>query len=587
MSSLMINAPKVAHGGALSIDNKSVIFLTARDATDRSGLSKYLKAENIDLNNEEQKRAATARYHQLPLLKNPDLHALALEVLKQGRTLRIDSARLFPATLWINGVEDTHDGRDFLGNFEDFAKLLMIRATALAPKRQGWVVEPTTNSDGHRANASTKAIHAIFLDNDGRGDWSALLNALEHLNFAFIAYQSGGWTPEIPKWRIVLPLVTPFDTSTEQKQDLWKQLYHHVRTVFGAVAQLSGEGFDPSTDTPCCPWFLTERRNPQDPLRKVVWRTGYALDLVRFMLELPPIEVAHETRTVHKPRSSGNGLSDEKLEEIITALSKVTSSLPSGRHELYLSLPGVLLDREVLPDEVLAIIEAVSLNYPRSHPALHADNMHGARTTIDKWESGSHITRIGTLNERWPNVAKALDEVLPNKLNTLLQTSIEAINTNTVPLTNTPTPTKKRRRKLTELGKQVLPIVASMKKSSNDRRRYAATLIDCILDGAPFSQKTQTPAEIDVLVCFITEQLGYNLPLTTTWTQILDLANVTLLSMDFTQSVERVKKAEIAFFTGQGKKRKAINKNNAEVEARRKKSRDLLNAALTITKGNC
>lgn len=567
-------------------------FSLARAATARGALERWKKAEGINPDDAAAVKAAEVRFRTLPLLLDPELHALALSAATEARGPRVEASTRFPSTIWMGGATATRDGRDFLGTFGDMVKLLTERTTKLAPKREGWVVTPTSNKDGHRTNASTTAMHALNLDCDGQGTWDQLLGVLADLGYAHIAYQTGGWTPEMPKWHILIPLSEKFDTSTEEKRAAWRGVYHHTRTIFGALGKLLGEGFDPNTDTPCCPCFVTERRNLADPERKITWQPGHSLNILSLLLALPPIEAAQLHITKNGPReASEEGLTDEKLEEVIAALSKATASLPSGRHELYLALPGVLLDRGVPPDEVLAVIEAVSASYPRSHPALHADNMHGARTTIGKWEDGGHVTRIGTLNDRWPDVAKAVDEVLPDKLNSLLQSSIASMTVNQAPVVASsraaPTvtePVKKRRRKLSPLGKLVLPIVASMKKSSNARRRYASTLIDRILDGDTF--QGGTPVEVDVLVCFTTEQLGYNLPLATTWVEVLDLASATLLSMDFTQSVERVKKAEEAFFRGQGKKRKSINKNNAAVEAERKKSRDLLNAAHVMTKGN-
>ena len=40
-----------------------------------------------------------------------------------------------------------------------------------------------------------------------------------------------------PKWRVVLPLEQPYDTSTEDKQFAWKVIYTSARVVFGACAR--------------------------------------------------------------------------------------------------------------------------------------------------------------------------------------------------------------------------------------------------------------------------------------------------------------------------------------------------------------
>lgn len=559
------------------------LFLTALAKTGRTGLTEYLKTQNVA--NEDAKRQATASYHTLPLLLDPALRSYTLSAFASARGRRIEASHLFPVSLWLGGVRDVEDGRNFLGSFGAFVRLLEERAQKLAPKSEGWVVEPTTNTNGHRTNASTKAMHALFLDVDGRGEWHPLLNALVSHGFAFIAYQSGGWSPTTPKWRVILPLTKSFDTSTEEKQAAWKQIYHRVRTVVGAVAQLNGEGFDPATDTPCCPWFLTEKRNAKDPERKIVWCTGHSFDLMSLVLALPPLEetiISHATpREIHEL-----SLTDDKRDAIITSLSRATASIPSGRHELYLALPGVLLDRGISPDEVLEIIEAVSQNYPRSHPKHHADNMHNARTTVGRWKSGATVTRIGTLNERWPDIAQAIDRVLPDTLTSSLLLNTEMFITqqsasSTVAGAPLPSLPPKRRRKLSPLAKELVPLVKQMEKSPNAMRRSGAILIRRIIDGDSFQSENSTVEQVDALVCAATKALGFALP-SNTWIEVLALAQETLLSMYFTQSVERVAKAEAAFLVGQKQRRKWNNKQNMKVQQELAEAKNLLAEAEAI-----
>ena len=569
----------------MRVSSAEDLFTTALAKTGRTGLGEYLKT--LSLVDEEAKRAAVANYHAQPFLLEPTLRAYALDVLAGARGPLINASRVFPASLWLGGVEDTKDGRDFTGTFGSFAQLLTERAEAHAAKGCGWVVEPTTNSNGHRTNASTKSMHAVFLDVDGRGEWHPLLQALVELDFAFIAYQSGGWTPSTPKWRVVFPLHMSFITMTEEKQAAWKQVYHRIRTTVGAIAQLNGEGFDPATDTPCCPWFLTEKRNPNDPSRKVVWRTGHTLDLMSLILALPPIEETVLVRSTARETIKFS-ITDEKRDEIVDALSRATSSVPSGRHELYLALPGVLLDRGISPDEVLEIIEAVSLNYPRSHPKFHADNMHNAKTTVGRWEDGAPVTRIGTLNDRWPEIAQAIDRVLPDTLTSSLLENTSAliaqqtaVSSSTVGATLPSLPAK-RRRKLSPLAKEIVPLVKQMEKSPNAMRRSGAILIRRIVDGASFQNENSTVEQVDALVCAAMKALGFSLP-GNSWVEVLDLAQETLLSMDFTQSVERVAKAEAAFLVGQKQRRKWNRKQQAKVQQQLDESRALLAEAETIT----
>jgi hypothetical protein len=567
------------------------LFLAARSTTDRTAFERYKKTKNIDESDEAQKRAADARFHQLPLLLAPELRNYALRVLEAARGPKITNDTKFPATLWIHGTTHTKNGYNFDRSFGDFARLLVERSREVAPKGSGWVIEPTTTTDGRRTNASTTAVHALFLDCDSSGEWHKLLEALIQLDYAHVAYQSGGYQPSVPKWRIVLPLASPFDTTSDEKRASWKNVYHHARVVFGAVGELRGEGFDSKTDTPCIPWFLTEKRAEEDQQRQVVAREGHSLDLMALILTLPAIEEIQPPIKTHRGEVRSTGLSDEKLDEIISELSHATTAVPSGRHELYLAISGVLLDRGVPPDEVIAVVEAVSASYPRRHPDKHRDNIHNAKTTVSKWESGAPVTRIGTLNERWPEIAQIIDKVLPDPFAASMQATTEALinatNVRTTPPAvgmpeapspgTAPTP-KKKRRKLTSLGKEIVPLIKQMEKSKNPMRRFGAILIARILDGESFESPGSAREQIDQLVGTAMGALGFNLP-ATTWGEVLDLAHHTLLSMDFTQSIERVAAAEQAFLRGQRKRRKWNHKQQTKIDASQERTQAFLNSS--------
>lgn len=547
-------------------------------ATNRSALERYKKQQGINTDDEAAVKEAERTYRSLPLLHNDALRKLAYKALGAAYGPAIDAQTPFPAMIWTGGARHTKDGVRFVDTVGGFVKLLDDRAAAVAPKREGWVIEPTTNTDGHRTNASTTAVHALFLDCDGAGPWEQLLAILFNIDYALVAYQSGGWSPTTPKWRIVLPLTRPFDTSTDEKRAAWKQVYHHCRIIFGALGGLLGAGFDPMTDTPCCPWFLTERRQVTDSPRQVTWKPGHSLDLMSLVMALPPVE--EETRPTTATRVvKPHGLSNEQLDSIITALSKATAHVPSGRHELYLALPGVLLDRGVPADEVLAIIEEVSASYPRSHPEHHKDNLHNAQTTINKFEAGGHYTRIGELNSRWPEIAQALDKVLPNPMHAALQEATETMLAAPAVIPGA-TPAKKKRRKLSPLGKLISPISAHMKKSSNTFQQFGGVLIERILDGDSFQSPGATPAEVDGLVGAAMLALGFNLPKETTWREVLDLSHQTLLSMDFTQSIERVAAAEQSFLKGQRQRQKWNAKKQAAIDEQKSHAAAIRAAAL-------
>jgi len=554
-------------------------FLAAREATKRGCIERYRK---------EHPELAPDAFLTLPLLLAPELRTLSWNVLTQARGPQICDNALFTATIWIEhqtlingrpvllkGAQATVGGIHFRRPLSDFVRLLHERTEIVSPKRMGWVIEPTTNIDGHRTNQSTTAMHALFLDCDGRGEWTTLLAGLADLNFCFVAYQSGGWTPTTPKWRVVLPLSAPFDTTTETLREAWKNAYHHARVVFGSIAYLSGEGFDSATDTPCCPWFLTEKRDPADPPRQIITRTtGHSLDLMSLIMALPAVEEETTVGSTRTRAETSNGFSDERLDEIIVALAQVTNHIPSGRHDLYLALPGVLLDRGMNADDVLAVVDGVSASYPRKHPDKHKDNIHNAKTTIGRWQDGHNVTRIGTLNERWPEIAQALDRVFPDPTEASLRAATTAMLEETTQPPITPSTThgeaptaKKKRRRLGDLGREVVPVIARLKEAKEPKKRATAVLLRRILDGEPFKTAEgvsgdAAKAQIDSCVNEAMLALGFNLP-NATFVQVLDLAHLTLHSMDFTQSADRVAAAEQAFLKGQQQYRKWYKKKRA------------------------
>jgi len=546
-------------------------FLSARAATDRGAYLRWFKTQGIDKNDSVAVAAAVAQWRSLPLLQIPGLLPLAQSALEAAKGRRASGGDLFPGSVWLRGARDTDDGRDFTGKLGQFVKVLHHRATLVAPKGRGWVFEPTTNPSGRRTNEATVAMHALFLDCDGTGTWDKLLAALDALGFAYVAYQSGGWSPAVPKWRVIFPLHAPFSTTTEVGIRQWKGIYNHARIVFGAVADLLSVGFDPATETPCCPWFLTEKREENDPERQVVARTeGYALDLAALALALPEIPDEEPEYAVQSSAEKLT-LSEERQVEIIDALAAVTNHVPIGRRDLYLALPGVLLDRGVPPDDVFAIIEGVSASYPRHHAEKHADNLHNARTTITRWEAGTHYTRIGVLNTVAPDVAAVLDRVLPNLATKgiadnvaaqLAQPATPLLSPENERIAQHALAVVHRLPKLSNFGRAASKLAGKLKQSKRDEMRLSGLLIECFIKGAALP--TLETMTIDEMVQRAMTSLGRGLPLSTTWPEALDFAGRSLLATDFTQSIERVAAAERAFYEGRGKRGRANQKKATE-----------------------
>lgn len=584
----------------MSLVNSEALFCAARARTGRDALRLYKASLGIAPDDEEGNKRAEEQFRALPLLLDPELREFCLRALGEARGPSVDEDIRFPSTIWVGGATHISDGHSFKGSIGEFVGMLHARARAIAPKQRGWVLEPTTTSIGRRVNADTKALHALFLDCDGSGEWTPLLTALGELDLAHVAYQSGGWSQTTPKWRVVLPLAKPFPTDSEAGQEAWKGFYRHARVVFGSVGALLGVGFDAATDTPCCPWFLTEKRAPSDPERRVVWRAGRALDAVGLLLALPEIP-DEDARSENEPRAvTSTDLEDEQREKIVEALSAATARVSSNRRDLYLSLPGVLLDRGVPPDDVLEIIKEVSASYPRSHPDKHADNVHCAQTTINCWIGGRPVTRIGTLNTILPEIARAVDAVLPDpsreSLNAALleilaepqrRAAAAAVATlvgAAAPVSETASPTAKRKRraKLDALGREIAPLIADLKKSKKSERQIEGFLFEKILDGACFGAADTSPEQLDGLANKAMHALGYHLPPDTTWKKVLDFAG---RSLDFTRPKEVVVQWERSFYEGQGSRKRRKAKNDKKFLEETERTRSFFNELEQREKG--
>ena len=558
-------------------------FLQAREKITRGARERWMKAEGLGPDDRE---VADAKWAALRLLDDEELRAFALGALSQARSGHVTTTTAFPLTLWTGGAEHTRGGRAFRAPISDFVQLLRDRARSTAAKKEGWVVEPTTNFDGHRTNASTLAIHALFLDCDGTGDWYQLTRVVRGLGLACILYRSGGHTVTLPKWRAVFPLTALHDTSTEAGRAAWRQIYLSARVLFGALAGLTNVGFDPATDVPCTPWFLTEKRLPTDPDREVYFWEGAALDLTALALVLPPVDELAVLTPHTRAAPTALTLDDERREEIVDALSAVTASVPSDRRAIYLALPGVLLDRGVDPDDALAICEDVSARYPRSHPEKHADNIHCARTTVSRWEHDGVVTRIGTLQTIAPDVAQALDKVLPNPATLAIQRSVDALlgppAENTTPSslnTSAPPPPpsdggKRPPRTQVPLGKELAPIVGRLLRHHKAERRIEGFLIDRVLRGEPLQSSDTSTEEVDALVQQTCRALGYHLP-RESWQAVLDLLARSLL--DFAKDTRRLAAAELSFADGQAQQKKRIDKKKRVVAERRSESEAFFN----------
>jgi len=285
---------------SMPIVSEQEAFLYALRATDRQALNRYV-AERGGAQDAERKGTLKAEFNRLPLLADEGLRRMAYRALSASAGLPV------VATTWTTwaSIEQTWEGRGVTMLWEHYVHQHMVWAQLVAPKGLGPVYNPTVNVMGYRNNANTLEMHALHLDADGVGDWSALFHVLMGMGLAFLAHRSGGHTPALPKWRVILPLARPFRTEGELGVLAWRTAYASARVVFGALAQLTGPGFDPATDGPHHPWFPAARRKVEDPMREVYQNRGATLDLHALLAQLPA-QPAPAVRRPHQ-RTSGKG----------------------------------------------------------------------------------------------------------------------------------------------------------------------------------------------------------------------------------------------------------------------------------------
>lgn len=586
-------------------------FVTARRNTDRTACLRWVAAQGVSKSDAGAVEVAKRTWAALPLLADPALKTLALQVLAAARGRNFTAADSFPSMVWYGGASDTYGGVRFFGTLAQFVEYVLVaRSLEIAEKRCGWVVTPTSNSDGRRVNASTTAMHALNLDCDGRGDWDRLLSALRSIGLAFIAYQSGGWSSSTPKWHVLLPLARPFDTTSPEKIAAWKYAYNHARVVFGAVAELPGEGFDPTVETPCVPVFITERRRAEDPPRQVIWQEGAALDLDVLVCSLPAVDDDDAGNGAARANVEAIALDDARLEQIVATLCGPMSKILTGRRDLYLALPGALLDRGVVADDVRAIVEQISIRCP-GDPAYtakevsdkHREHLHCIETTIGKYERGENYTRIGTIVESWPEVAYAIDSVLPNPLIASVLERLEARQAarpagatspanppalgGVAPAATSSTPRVAAVVSLDEIKKRLRGLRSRRLKSKKVEDKLRGVILDALLNGEDLVLKDNgvlvrdgegKPYDRERCISIAMNMIAFTLEIGTPFDAVREITRPSLFAMlREGETLELLMKAaENAFLRALGKKLDQYEKERAEALAeveRRERSR--------------
>lgn len=261
----------------------ALVFSVARFATMMGAQRRFAEAHGIDLRSPAGRAAARAAYYAENYLVGEQLSRICGTAVANAIGTSVGSQSL---TLWPS-LTRTYEGAAIAMGWEAFGRWHRELGAALAPKGSGLVYNATTTSNGHRADASTITMHALILDADGSGDWFVLHQALVSFQLAFILHRSGGHTSAAPRWRAIIPFSAPVDTSGAPLAAAWRGAYDTCRTVFGALACLSGPGFDPATGAPSHAWYPGSRRTYDAPPREVICRHGATLDLPALLSRLP------------------------------------------------------------------------------------------------------------------------------------------------------------------------------------------------------------------------------------------------------------------------------------------------------------
>ena len=235
-------------------------------------------------------------------------HALVAALARRGAALPRPIS-LFRGYKKRNGKDGEAYARTECWTVQQLGAWFKEQSQEVRPKGIGLFVV-CGDANGRRRDQDCRAITWLIVECDETGDWHQLLDTLDILGAAYVACRSPSHTVENPRWRLLLPLASPWVPSGDLGNDKarWKgQLYPAARLVLGAVAGLSQEGFDPSTDSllnrAYPPYRRPERKD--DPPREVRIQDGVAFDIEALFDAVDALGCAPRGRRRSDPCATG------------------------------------------------------------------------------------------------------------------------------------------------------------------------------------------------------------------------------------------------------------------------------------------
>lgn len=274
----------------------------------RNALGNFIsaKAQPEKLSAQElkaQKKDLKANFLATRYLDDPDLVASSKAAILSSTGPVPDK---FALMAWPNPYEATR-GLQLSVEWEELVETHKVACREVVEKHRGHVYSAVRNTSGHRRNRDTVEISLVILDADDVGGYIRLVLWMRQSGLAFIVHESATHQEGKPKFRLLIPLVSPSKVGTEESKARWKGAYQCLRLLLGAIAGLTGHGFDPACEPVSHPFFFGSRTTEQAPPRKVHWSNGLALDLEALLGKLPYVPTS-----VQRAKTQGRTLADYK-----------------------------------------------------------------------------------------------------------------------------------------------------------------------------------------------------------------------------------------------------------------------------------